>query len=218
MTNAFYVALTFKLRTLGSRDRAAADKAAEDSPWEHLGVSPEDLGKAVGQVVGDADIDVLLPFAQRLWNEPVWEFKLAGLKALALGHVGASDALWAFVCDSVKQLDGPTLSGALAEVAAKCLVDTEARLEEVEASAKSRHPWVRGTALAATLPWAAEGRDPERMLGWAADLAGDQAPAVQGAIGDWLRALADHDATRRNAFLAEHGETLSAEARREAEK
>ena len=48
MTNAFYVALTFKLRTLGSRDRAAADKAAEDSPWEHLGVSPEDLGKAVG--------------------------------------------------------------------------------------------------------------------------------------------------------------------------
>ena len=56
MTNAFYVALTFKLRTLGSAERAEATKAAEDSPWEHLGVDREDLEKSVAQVAGSADV------------------------------------------------------------------------------------------------------------------------------------------------------------------
>ena len=71
MTNAFYVALKFKLRTLSSRECAAQMKATEDSPWEHLGVEREDLKKSVAQVAGSADVDSLAPFVERLWNEPV---------------------------------------------------------------------------------------------------------------------------------------------------
>ena len=30
----------------------------------------------MAQVVGDADVDLLLPLAKRLWNEPVWQLNI----------------------------------------------------------------------------------------------------------------------------------------------
>lgn len=79
MTNAFFVELTFKLRTLSPRERAAQTNAAENSRWDDLGIEREDLEKSVAEVVGDADEDLLLLFAERLWNELVWEFKISAL-------------------------------------------------------------------------------------------------------------------------------------------
>lgn len=65
-------------------------------PWENLGVEREDLEKSMAQVVGSADVDLLLPFAERLWSELVWEFNVAALKTLALEHVSTSPELWVF--------------------------------------------------------------------------------------------------------------------------
>ena len=79
MTNAFFVELTFKLRTLSPRERAAQTNAAENSRWDDIGIEREDLEKSVAEVVGDADEDLLLLFAERLWNELVWEFKISAL-------------------------------------------------------------------------------------------------------------------------------------------
>jgi len=188
MTNAFYVALTFKLRTMGSLDRAESDKARYESAWDHLGVSDEDLNKAVKNVVGTADTDVLLPFAERLWNEPVWEFKVAGLRALALEHVDASDDLWKFVLACVGQLDGLGFSDNLAPVAEKCLLADQARFDDVEKWAASRHKWTRRAAVAFTLPKAVADAASSRISAWAESLKDDKEAVVKDAATAWLAA------------------------------
>lgn len=216
MTNAFYVALTFKLRTMGSAERAQATKAAEDSPWEHLGVEREDLEKAVTQVAGAADIELLLPFAQRLWNEPVWEFKVAALKTLALEHVSANPELWDFVKAVARQVDGPRLAHNLAPVAQKCLADLPSRLAEIAPWAKHRNKWVRCLALLTVMPWAGERHDVSEIMDWIGALAADQEEVVQDTLGHWLRAYGEHNPANRNAFLAEHGDSMLERARTEA--
>jgi|GEM_PF-2158064 len=213
MTNAFYVALTFKLRTMSSRERAEKIKATEASPWEHLGVERENLDKAVAQVVGTAGVDLLLPFAQRLWNEPVWEFKISALKMLTLDHVEASPEMWRFVLDTAGQVDGPRLAAHLSDVGHKCLADDPSRLDDVEKWLTARHKWTRRMVMLLALPWARAGRDPARVLEWAAKLAGDKEAAVQEGVAIWLRAYGATDASARNAFLAEHGGKMNAEAR-----
>jgi len=75
-----------------------------------LGFAREDLEKSVAQVVGSADEDSLLSFAERLWSEPVWEFRGAALKALALEHVSTSPKIWVFVKDIAGQVDGPRMA------------------------------------------------------------------------------------------------------------
>ena len=73
-------------------------------------------------------------------------------------------------------------------------------------------------ALAFTLPWTKEKRDPERMLGWAARLADDRQWFIRKAIGWRLRELSKRDSRRARRFLTEHGGKLTAVARREAIK
>jgi hypothetical protein len=75
-----------------------------------LGFAREDLEKSVAQVVGSADVGSLLPFAERFWSEPVWEFRGAALKTLALEHVSTSPELWVFVKDIAGQVDGPRMA------------------------------------------------------------------------------------------------------------
>ena len=99
----------------------------------------------------------------------------------------------------------------------RCLLHDPRRLDVVEGWVQSPHLWTRRAALVFTLAWTREG-DPERMLGWAASLAGDREWFIQKAIGWWLRELSKRDAPRVRRFLAEHGTTLKGVARREASK
>ena len=78
--------------------------------------------------------------------------------------------------------------------------------------------WTRRAALVFTLPWTKDGRDPARMLGWAARLAADRQWFIQKAIGWWLRELSKRDPQRVRRFLDECGAPLMAVARREATK
>ena len=55
-------------------------------------------------------MDLLLPFAERFWSEPVWEFRVAALKTLTLEHVSTSPELWVFVKDIAGQVDGPRMA------------------------------------------------------------------------------------------------------------
>ena len=211
MTNAFYVALTFKLRTLGSRVRAAEVKAREESSWEHLGVPREDMAKAVKAVVGQADIDVLMPFAQRLWNEPVWELKIAALSMMNLEHVSVNGELWRFVIDCGPQIDGPALADCLALVGRRCLRDDPARLDDLAKWPASSNKWMRYSALCFTTQWTEKGFDPAPVLEWVRTLAADKEQCVQDMIGDWIRKLGANDSNRRNMFLAAHGDELKPE-------
>ena len=115
-------------------------------------------------------------------------------------------------------LDGWAVADNLASVASRCLLHHPQRLDVVEGWVQSPHLWTRRAALVFTLPWTRDGRDPERMLGWAARLAGDREWFIQKAIGWWLRELSKRDARRVRRFLAEHGASLKGVARREASK
>ena len=75
-----------------------------------MGVAREDLEKSLPHVAFSADVDWLLPFAERFWSESIWEFRGAVLNTLALVLVSMSSELWVFVKDIANQVDGPRMA------------------------------------------------------------------------------------------------------------
>ena len=126
--------------------------------------------------------------------------------------------VWRFVTGRLADLDGWAVADNLANVGQRCLVADPERLDVAESWTKSPHLWTRRAALVFTLPWTKDGRDPERMLGWAARLAPDRQWFIQKAIDWWLRELSKRDPKRVRRFLDEQGAPLMAVARREATK
>lgn len=173
---------------------------------------------AIREVLKDLPPPACLALSVRLWGEPVWDLKIVAGRILARESVPANDRLWRFVRSRMRDLDGWAVADNLAPVAARCLFADERRLDEVESWVDSRHLWTRRAALVFTLRWTRQGRDPERMLGWASKLADDSEWFIQKAIGWWLRELSKRDPARVRRFLAEHGAKLKTVARREASK
>ncbi len=144
--------------------------------------------------------------------------KIAAARILAREAVPPTDSVWRFVRARMADLDGWAVADNLANVGSRCLLADPRRLDTVETWVESRHLWTRRAALVFTLPWTMPGRDPERMLGWAATLSTDPEWFIQKAIGWWLRELSKRDKRRVRRFLADHGALLKGVARRESTK
>jgi 3-methyladenine DNA glycosylase AlkD len=203
---------------MGNAARAAKEKAYQKSSREHWGVALPQMDVAIREICSDLSPSDCLALSVRLWREPVWDLRLVAGRILARKSVPANDRLWRFVRARMRDLDGWAVADNLAPVAARCLLADEHRLDEVESWIDSPHLWTRRAALVFTLRWTRQGRDPERMLGWASKLADDPEWFIQKAIGWWLRELSKRDPARVRRFLAEHGARLKAVARREASK
>lgn len=217
-SDAAYNVLIERLHALANPQRAEKEKSYQKSPWTHWGVALPDMDRALRETVPRFDGADSLALAGRLWREPVWDLKMVAGRLLAREAVPPDDALWNFVRTRVPELDGWAVADNLAKVGARCLLADPARLKELDAWVTSPHLWTRRAAFVFTLPWTQAGRDPERMLGWAAQLAGDREWFIQKAIGWWLRSLSRHDPARVRRFLREHGATLKGVAKREAGK
>ncbi len=216
--DATYRRLTDALRAHGTPARADTEKRYQKSSWTHWGVPLPKMDVAIRSTLEDLPIEALVPLSERLWAEPVWDLKIVAARILARPSVPVSGASWAFVLERLPQLDGWAVADNLAAVGSRCLLADPHRLDEVDTWVDSPHLWTRRAALVFTLPWTRNDRDPERMLGWAVRLAGDREWFIQKAIGWWLRELSKRDPARVRRFLAEHGSTLKAFARREASK
>lgn len=216
--DATYRRLTDALRALGTPARADTEKRYQKSSWTHWGVPLPKMDVAIRSTLEDLPIEALVPLSERLWAEPVWDLKIVAARILARPSVPVSGASWAFVLERLPQLDGWAVADNLAAVGSRCLLADPHRLDEVDTWVDSPHLWTRRAALVFTLPWTRNDRDPERMLGWAVRLADDREWFIQKAIGWWLRELSKRDPARVRRFLAEHGSTLKAFARREASK
>lgn len=217
-TDDAYRRLTRRLRTMGSAARATREKAYQKSSWEHWGVALPQMDVAIGEELRDLPASACLALSVRLWREPVWDLKIVAGRILARRSVPANERLWRFVRARMPDLDGWALADNQASVASRCLLADDRRLDVVETWVASPHLWTRRAALVFTLRWTRQGRDPERMLGWASKLADDPEWFIQKAIGWWLRELSKRDPARVRRFLAEHGARLKAVARREASK
>ena len=217
-TDRPYAALTRRLRAMGSPARAEKEKGYQKSVWQHWGVALPQMDAAIREILKDVPAADRLALSRRLWREPVWDLKIVAGRLLVAPSVPPTEPLWRFVTARMADLDGWAVADNLAPVASRCLLHDPRRLDVVEDWVHSPHLWTRRAALVFTLAWTREGRDPERMLGWAARLADDREWFIQKAIGWWLRELSKRDANRVRRFLAEHGTTLKGVARREASK
>jgi 3-methyladenine DNA glycosylase AlkD len=206
------------LRALGSPERAEWEKAYQKSRWEHWGVALPGMDAAIREALGDLTQKDALSLCARLWREPVWDLKIVAGRILARKAIEPDTEVWSFVTERLIDLDGWALADNLASVGSRCLIADPGRLDAIEAWIESPHLWTRRAALVFTLPWTREKRDPERMLGWAAQLAEDRQWFIQKAVGWWLRELSKRDPKRVRRFLREYGEKLTGVARREATK
>jgi 3-methyladenine DNA glycosylase AlkD len=213
-----YETLTAALRAFAGRERAEKEKSYQKSKWEHWGVPLPKMDVAIRETLADVAEDELLRLSRRLWSEPVWDLKMVAARMLARESVAPDERLWAFVTERMADLDGWAVADNLAGVGSRCLVADPRRLDVVETWVASPHLWTRRAALVVTLPWTKAGRDPERMLAWAARLAEDREWFIQKAIGWWLRELSKRDPERVRRFLCDYGAALKGVARREATK
>jgi 3-methyladenine DNA glycosylase AlkD len=206
------------LRASARPARGEWEKNYQKSKWTHWGVALPDMDGAIRETLKDVPPRDLLRLSALLWSEPVWDLKIVAVRILARDAVPVSESLWRFTRARMPDLDGWAVADGLAAVGSRCLVADPRRLDTVESWVKSPNLWTRRAALVFTLPWTKGGRDPERMLGWAAQLADDPEWFIQKAIGWWLRELSKRDQQRIRRFLKEHGARLKGFARREASK
>jgi 3-methyladenine DNA glycosylase AlkD len=206
------------LRARGDEKRAEWEKAYQKSRWEHWGVALPAMDGAIKETVGDLKQNEALSLCARLWGESVWDLKIVAGRILARKSIEPDTRVWGFVTERLPDLDGWAVADNLAPIASRCLIADPARLDAVEAWIESPRLWTRRAALVFTLPWMKVGRDPERMLGWAARLACDREWFIQKAVGWQLRELSKRDPERVRRVLEEHGEKLTGVAKREATK
>lgn len=206
------------LRNVAIPARAEWEKNYQKSKWTHWGVGLPNMDAAIRKTLKDVPPRDLLRLSGLLWSEPIWDLKIVATRILARDAVPPSETLWRFVRARMADLDGWAVADGLAAVGSRCLIADPRRLDIPETWVKSPHLWTRRAALVFTLPWTKDGRDPERMLGWAAEMADDREWFIQKAIGWWLRELSKRDARRVRRFLDEHGARLKGVARREASK
>lgn len=213
-----YANLTRRLRAMGSPARAEKEKSYQKSAWQHWGVPLPHMDVAIREILKDVPAADRLVLSRRLWREPVWDLKIVAGRLLMAPSVPPTEPLWRFVTARMADLDGWAVADNLAPVASRCLLHDPRRLDVVEGWVSNPHLWTRRAALVFTLAWTRNGRNPERMLGWAGSLAGDREWFIQKAIGWWLRELSKRDGPRVRRFLMEHDAALKGVARREATK
>jgi 3-methyladenine DNA glycosylase AlkD len=216
--DAYQNRLIASLRGYADPERADKDRIYHKSSWEHWGVTAPEMETSIRETLGGAEPDTLMQISSDLWPEPVWDLKIVAARILAGKSLPPDERLWDFVTLRMGDLDAWAVADNMSSVASRCLIADPRRLDMVETWVESRHLWTRRASLVFTLPWTRSGRDPERMLGWARRLCGDREWFIQKAIGWWLRELGKRDPDRVRRFLAEHGATLKAFARREAGK
>lgn len=210
------------LRALADPGKAADMLAYHKTPRTYLGVGAPQIDDLVAGWRAERDVDGRVALAQALWDSDLHEARLAAAKLLVQARIRPDAAVWALIAGWAPQFDGWAIADQAMIAGQKRLVADPARLDEVEGWLDHPNPWTRRAALVGTLPWAkmnnpkpAELQQRERVLDWAAGLAGDPDPFVQRAIAAWLRDLSKRDAPRVQAFLAEHGPRLRPAARNE---
>lgn len=192
-----------QLRALGEPGRAARLSARHKTGRETLGVTPTDLEAAVAGWREALDVEGRVTLARALWDSDIHEARLAAARLLVQARMRPDADAWNAILDWAPQIDGAEIADAVMNAASRRLLADTSRLDQIDPWRGSTNPWLRRSALMATLRWAkmnnlkpADVETRERVLDWALSLAFDRHGAVRQAVETWLRDLARHDAPR----------------------
>ena len=213
-----YPVQQFVEEVLASADpvRAERDRKYHKSTRQHWGITMPQLDNVVKRHARRHPQEHLLRLASELWKSGIYDLMTAAARILGHREIDASPQLWQILDIWLDDVDGWALEDVLAPAAWKCLLHDPALLDDLERWTTHPDKWRRRAALIYTLPYAKAGRDPERVLGWAAAYAADPEWFIQKAIGWWLRELSRHDGPRVVRFLQSHWHQLQGVARKEA--
>ena len=210
-------ALTDPARALDMRKYHKADRV-------YLGLMNPQIDALTKEWRTDLEAPDRVTLADALWQTDIYEARVAAAKLLTQARIRPDDtAAWQLIASWTPDFDSWAIADHACMAGQKRLVADPARLDTVEAWVASDHIWTRRAALVSTLPWTkqnhpkpAEIEARDRILGWAASLTTDHQWFIQKAIGWWLRELSKHDASRTQAFIAQHGEKMKPFAVKEA--
>jgi 3-methyladenine DNA glycosylase AlkD len=212
-----------ELEALADPAKAAEMAAYHKAPRRYLGVSVPQITELADGWRATRTVEERVALADALWQTDIHEARVAAAKLLRQARMRPDEAAWALICSWVPQFDAWAIADHACDAGQRRLLADPSRVETVESWTTSEHMWSRRAALVITLPWAKmnflKPQDieiRERILGWAASYVTDRDWFIQKAVGWWLRDLSKHDADRVRAFLAIHGETMKAFARKEA--
>ena len=212
-----------ELEALADPAKAAEMLAYHKAPRRYLGVSVPQITELADGWRATRTVEERVALADALWHTDIHEARIAAAKLLRQARMRPDDGAWALICSWVPQFDAWAIADHACDAGQRRLLADPSRVETVESWTTSEHMWSRRAALVITLPWAKmnflKPQDleiRERVLGWAASYVTDRDWFIQKAVGWWLRDLSKHDADRVRAFLAIHGETMKAFARKEA--
>lgn len=205
-----------EIKKYADPQRAIFDARYLKSRREHWGVSVPQCALLAKTFAKQLEPDELLSLAESLWMTDRYDPRICAAKLLSLRAVKPSKKLWKMLLRFLKSVDGWSLEDSLAHVAWKCLLADNTLLDDLETWTQNPNFWMRRAALVYTLPFAKQGQDPERMLGWASVYAQDPEWFIQKAIGWWLRVLGVHNPDRVILFLNNHWHELKPVAKKEA--
>jgi len=196
--------------------RAEKEKKYHKSKREHFGVSYSRIQKTLDTYAGNLEAGELIILAKELWKTNIFECMLASTKILKNKKIKKDKSTWKNGIKFLRDCDGWALEDGLSLSLRECLINHPELLDEVEKWTENKNFWIRRAALVFTLPYAKEGKDPERMLKWAEKYTPDQEWFIQKAIGWWLRELSKHNPGRVIEFLNNNWRNLKTVARNEA--
>jgi 3-methyladenine DNA glycosylase AlkD len=212
-----------QLEALADPAKAAEAAAYHKAERRYLGVPVPQVEALVAEWRATATLEERIALAAGLWDSDIHEARVAAAKLLTQARIRPDDAVWHVVRSWVPGFDAWALADHAAGAISRRLVAEPSRLDEVEGWTLHPNIWTRRAALVATLPWTKQNHPKpdelavrDRVLGWAAGMAGDRDWFIQKAIAWWVRELSKHDPDRARAFLAAHGMSLRGFARTEA--
>lgn len=203
-----------KLRESADPVKALAQQKYHKSERLHLGVTLPICTQVALDVSKNLEQEAVVKLAKELWESEIFDAMMCAGKLLCQRRIKPNPQLWATLESFLTKVDGWALEDLLAPMAWKCILAEEKLLDQLEGWTLHTNFWMRRAALVYTLPYAKKGRDPERMLTWAAGYVGEREWFIQKAIGWWLRTLGEHNPARVRAFL--HTYPLKGVALREA--
>ncbi|HEX6520553.1 MAG TPA: DNA alkylation repair protein, partial [Streptosporangiaceae bacterium] len=213
-------AVVAALRPLGTPERAAQEKRYLKSELDFLGVRLPDIRRVVTMASRehpDLTRDEIVAWTLALWDDDLWERRIAAVELLTLRVRALSSADLPMVEELIRAGAGWALVDPLAGVAGRIALEHPDAWQRIDAWALDGDFWVRRAALLALLAGVRAGHpDLARFDRYATPMLGEREFFIRKAIGWVLREISKKDPGYVIEWTERHIRVMSGVTFREA--